>query len=134
MNGVFSSPCEPSREHADVRDEDPGLGGFDGSLKVLSQPSASAQPCECSLYDPTARQDLEAFGAVRSLDDFHRELADLLQGVPQFRPGIAAIGEDMAQPRPAFEDRFQDDWRAVAVLNVGGVNNHADQQAKSAGV
>lgn len=79
---------------------------------------------------PSARQDFEAFGAVRPLDDLHRKLADLLQGAPQFRPCIATIGKDMAQPRPALEYGFQDGRRAVAVLDVGGVNDDADQQAQ----
>lgn len=49
---------------------------------------------------------------------------------PQFRPCIAAIiGKDMAQPRPAIEYGFQDGRRAVAVLDVGSVNDGADQQA-----
>lgn len=63
-------------------DEDPGRCGFDGSLEVLGQPSASAQPREGPLNDPSARQDFEAFGAVRPLDDLNRELADLLQSAP----------------------------------------------------
>jgi len=77
---VFSGPCERSGEHADVYDENPGLCGFDGSLEVLGQPSASSQPCEW-------------------------------------------------QPWPALEYGFQDGRRAVAVLDVGGVND-ADQQAQ----
>lgn len=119
MSAVFSGPCKPSGEHADVCDVDPGLCGFDGALEVLGQPSAPAEPCKGSLDDPSTRQDLEAFGAVRPLDDLHRELADLLQGAPQFRAGIASISEDMAQPRPALEDGCQDGRRAVAILTWG---------------
>src|SRR5690606_2882117 len=37
---------------------------------------------------------------------------------------------DMTQPRPALEDRFQDGGRAVAVLNVGGVNDQPDHEAE----
>lgn len=101
----------PSGEHADVCDKDLGLGGFDGSLEVLCAPSASAQPCEGSLHDPAAGQDLEALGFIRPLDELHCELADLLQGAPQFWSGRATVGEDMPQPRPALEDGFQDGRR-----------------------
>ena len=73
-----SGPREPSGEHANVCDEDPGLCGFDGSLEVLCEPTASARPCEGPLHDPAAGQDLEALGFIRLLDDLHRELADLL--------------------------------------------------------
>lgn len=127
---MFSRPCEPAGEHADICDEDPCLGGSNGSFEVLCEPAASSEPGECPLDHPTARQDLEAFGAVGTLDDFERELADLLQGSPQLRPGIAAIGEDMAQPRPALEDRFQDGGRSVAVLNVGGMDDQPDHEAE----
>ena len=36
----------------------------------------------------------------------------------------------MAQPRPAFEDRFQDESRAVTVLNIGGVDDETNHQAE----
>lgn len=130
MNGLVSRRCEPSGEHSDVCDEYPSFGGSDSSLEVLCQHSASPEPREGSLHDPPARQDFEAFGLVRALDDFQRELSDLLQCAPQLRPGIAAIGEDMAQPRPRFENGLQDSWRAVAVLNVGGMDDEPDQQAE----
>lgn len=57
MIGVFSMPYEPAREEADVCDEDPRLGGSDGSFEVLCKPSAAAEPRECALHDPSARQD-----------------------------------------------------------------------------
>lgn len=38
----------------------------------------------------------------------------------------------MAQPRPARTDGFQDIRRAIAVLNVGAMNDEADYQAKRA--
>src|SRR5665647_253234 len=108
MNVDISRSCEPASEHSDVCDEDPSFGGGDGALEVLCQPSAPAEPGECTVHHPPARQDLEAFGLVRALDDFQRELSDLLQRAPQLRSGIAAIGEDMMQPWPAFEDGLQD--------------------------
>ena len=70
------------------------------------------------------------FDVVRSLDDFQRELAHLSQCASQLRPDIAAISKDMAQPRPALEDGFHDRRRAVTVLNVGGVDDEADQQTE----
>lgn len=76
-------------------DEEPRLGGSDGPLIVLRQPSASAEPCEGALHDPSARQNLEALGAVAPFDDLDRELADPGERAPQLRARIAAIGEDM---------------------------------------
>ena len=42
-----------------------------------------------------------AFG---SLDDLEGDLCDLLQCTPQLWSTIAAIGEDMSEPRPVFEN------------------------------
>ncbi len=63
-------------------DEDPGLSRCDGALEVFGQSAASAQPSKCPLDDPSTRQNLEAFCLVSALDDFHCELADLLQSAP----------------------------------------------------
>lgn len=130
MNGVISTCCDPAYEKADMCDEDPGFGGRDGAIAVFSQPSASSESCECALDHSPARQDLEAFGAIRSLDDFQREASDLLQRSFQLRPGVAAVGKDMAQPRPASKDRFQHDRRTIAILNVGGMDDETDQQVE----
>ena len=43
-------------------------------------------------------------------------------GVAQLRPGIAAIGKDMAQPWEALADRFEHIDSAVPVLNVSPVD------------
>ena len=55
-----------------------------------------------------------------------------LECVPELFPRIAAIGEDMAQPREAEADGLENIGCAVAVLNVGGMDEDEDQ--KSAGV
>src|SRR3546814_14386099 len=47
---------------------------------------------------------------------------DLAQRLPELVASIAAIGEDMAQPREAMDDFRQYEWCAVAVLDVGGVD------------
>ena len=45
----------------------------------------------------------------------------------QFRPGIAAIGEDMPQRRVSLADGFGHAGGAIAVLNIGGMDNKIDQ-------
>ena len=104
----------------------------DSMVRSKSLASLRHLPSHAKVRSTTHRRGrtLEAFGAVRSLDDLHCELADFLQGASQFRSGVAAVGKDMAQPRPAPEYGLQDDRRAVAILNVGGVNDDADQQAQ----
>ena len=79
----------------DVR---PGNSAGDGRFEILRQSTAAAQPCESPFDDPSARQNLEALRRVGAFDDFDRPFAHALQRLAQFRTGIAAIGEDMAQP------------------------------------
>lgn len=62
-----------------------------------------------------ARQDLEALCLVGAFDDLKCERSDLAQRPLQLRPGIAAIGKDVTQPRPAFEDRFQHERCAIKI-------------------
>lgn len=52
--------------------------------------------------DPASRDDLEAFGGIGALDDLQRPVADLGQRAARLGLGIAAVGEDMAQPRAGF--------------------------------
>jgi hypothetical protein len=107
----------------------PGFCGSDGFLPVLGQPAASPQPCECALHDRATRQELEAFGFVRPLDDLQGERADLLHRALKLRSGIAAVGEDVSQPRPAFENGPEGSRCAVPVLDIGGVDDETDHQA-----
>jgi hypothetical protein len=69
---LISSSCEASRESTDVSDEDPGDCAGDGCFKVLGEPAASAEPGECSLHHPSARQHFEAGGPVGAFDDGKR--------------------------------------------------------------
>jgi hypothetical protein len=69
----------------------------------------------------------EAFGGARPFDDLDRPFADPAQRLPQLVTGIAAIGDDMAQPREALDDLGQYQRRTVTVLDVGGVDYGIDQ-------
>lgn len=80
-------------------DEQPCLGALDGSFPIPRQTVAATKPCEGALDDPTAGQHLKAFGTVGALDDLQRPAPEADKGVAQFRPGIAAVREHMAQFR-----------------------------------
>lgn len=89
----------PAQHEADRRDKDPRLGAGDGCLEVLGEPATTPEPGESSLDDPSSRQDLETFGRVGALDDFDGPCAEIGQSLRQLFSGIAAVGEQVAQPR-----------------------------------
>ena len=78
-------------------DERPGNGAGDCRFEILCQPATATEPCESAFDDPSARQNFEALRRVGALDNFDRPFAHAFQRPAQFLPGIAAVGEDMAQ-------------------------------------
>ena len=132
--------CDAPDEELDGSDEQPCGCRGDGLLEVLGETAVAIEPCEGALDDPTARQKLEApsaklrtcFGGIGSLDDLDAPLAKAAQRSPELVPGpsaalqalrinCAAIGEQVSQPREAVDDFGEQQGRAIAVLDVGGV-------------
>ena len=54
---------------------------------------------------------------------------DFCQGLLKLRPLIPAIGKELAEKREQAEQRFENEYAAVAVLNVGRMNDRMQQQA-----
>ncbi|SEJ75854.1 hypothetical protein SAMN04244575_06080, partial [Sinorhizobium meliloti] len=75
--------------------------------------------------NPAARQDFKTFGLVGTFDDFECPFPDFLQPLFELVARIAAISEDMKQPRPPVFDGFQEIGSAVAILNIGAVHHEA---------
>ena len=78
---------------------------------VFCQASAAPEPCEGAFDDPSSGEDFEALGGVGALDDLEGPLADPVEGAAQFRPGISAIGEQMAQPGACPREGGEQAWR-----------------------
>src|SRR5450756_143954 len=96
---------------------------------VLGKPAATIEPRNGALDDPSARQNDEAFGPIGTLDDFGFELrSDLGQRRMEDRPRIGAIGKEPFQKRKQAEKRGQQQDAAVAILNIGRMNNRVQQQ------
>ena len=110
-------------------DVKPCGGAFDGVLEVLGEAAAAAEPCEGSFHHPAAGDDDEALGRVGSPDDFDCPVAFPGERVLQLVAGVAAIGEDVAQPRIERADGGEHGGRAVAVLDVGRMHHDADEVA-----
>ena len=77
-------------------DENPGNRACDGGLEVFGEPAASVEPCECSLDNPSTRQNLEAFRGIGSFDDFKSPGSEFGQGVLELVARIGAVSEDVA--------------------------------------
>jgi site-specific DNA recombinase len=84
-------------------------------------------------HDPASGQHLEPSRGVRALDDLHHPTAHAGQFTAQLVAGIAAIGEDMAQPRIQAAYRRKHLSRAIAVLNICRMHEQADQMPERVG-
>lgn len=101
-------------------------------LPLLGQAAAPAEPCEGSFYNPSTREDEDALGLIRPLDDLDRPVSRSSRGLAKFVARVVAIDKDIAQPREALPYGFEEIDRAISVLNVGGV--HEDKDKKAAGI
>ena len=83
-----------------------------------------------SFDDPAFRQDDKALGLVGALDNLDVDPAqDFPHRLLEFRPLIAAVGIELEQERKPAEQGGEQERPAVAVLNVGGMDDRVQQQA-----
>jgi len=72
----------------------------------------------------------EALGPIGSFDDLGLEMGeDAGQGGVKDRPLIGAVGEQFFEEGKQIEQRRQEREAAVAILNVGGGDDTAQEQA-----
>jgi hypothetical protein len=123
-------PCEAAGQEPEVCDEDPGLGAGDGSLGVLCEPAAAAEPGEGQLNHPSSRQDFEALRMIGALDDLEGPSSNLAEAPLEFLAAISAIGEDVTQPGIAVANGVQHLDGTVPILDIGAVDDEPDQTAE----
>ena len=99
-------------------------------FEILGEPATPIEPSEGALDYPAARQDDKAAGGVGTLDDLDLELRQNVgDALLEYRPLIAAIGEQLAQERVEAEQRRDQQDAAVSILHIGRMNNGVHQQA-----
>ena len=99
-------------------------------LPVLGEPATAAEPSESSLDDPAFGQDDEAFDLIRTFDDFEVHPSQtFLQRFLEFAPLIASVGIELQEERKHSKQRRHQKRPAVAILNIGGVDESVHQQA-----
>jgi hypothetical protein len=73
----------------------------------------------------------KSFGVIGALDDFGFEIGeDFRQGLLEFRSLIAAVGKQLFQERIHPEQCRKKQNAAVAVLDIGRMNNRVQQQTQ----
>jgi hypothetical protein len=100
-------------------------------LPILGQPPAAIKPGNGALDDPAFGQHHKSLGLIGALDDFSFEMGqDFRQGIAEFRPLIATVGKQLFQERIHPEQGRKKQDAAVAILDVGGMNDGMEQQTQ----
>jgi hypothetical protein len=99
-------------------------------LPILGEPSAAIEPGKRAFDNPAFGQNDKSGDAIGSLDDVDLQMrANLCQGGCEFGSLIAAIGEQLLQKRKHPEQGRHDKNAAVAILNVGRMDDGVQQEA-----
>ncbi len=99
------------------------------ALEVAAKAAVPADPGETALDDPSLRQDDEPM-QIGALDDLDLPAACSFDGVRHFAPLVSGVGENPLDEWKAPPHLAQQAAGAVAVLNVGRQNAHAEEQAE----
>jgi len=120
-----------SAEHdADHGEADEGAGLAGVTLEILGKTAAAADPGQGALDDPAFGENDEAMQVV-ALHDLDGPGAGPCENPRQLRPLIVGIGEDaLDEGEQAARTAIQDQAGAVAILDVGRVDNDIQQQAE----
>src|ERR1700756_49124 len=98
---------------------------------ILCEASAAVEPRNRPFDDPTAWKHHKSFGVIGALDDFSFEMGeDFRQGLLEFLSLIAAVGKQLFQERIHPEQCRKKQNTAVAVLDIGGMNDRVQQQTQ----
>jgi hypothetical protein len=96
---------------------------------ILGETATAAEPANGAFDNPALWLDDEAFGMVATFDDLDLQHGhDIGDTIQEDRPGIGAIGEQLAQERELSEQGGQQQQPAVAILHVGGGDQRVQQQ------
>ena len=110
-------------------DSDPRLGGFRQGLKVFTQPTRAIEPAERAFDDPAPLQHLKALGVPRTFHDHEGPLQHRRDPCDEL-PSVAAIGPDQLQSREAGDQRRQDLFGPIAVLDPRRMDDDDEEQAE----
>jgi len=113
---------------ADHGEGDHGLGDFGQVLIILGQTPPPAEPTECPFHHPSAWQHDKALGAWNTADDDQRD-AEQEARKQRGHAVVDAVGEHGPEPAVEWLDAPEQIACAVAILDGGGMHEHAKQQS-----
>src|ERR1700751_2467044 len=126
--GSWCGLTKPSEHHSDGGPAQESEAVSVQAFPILGKTAAAVEPSDGSLDDPAFGQHDE-FVEFGTLDDFQVDLAaNGLQSVLEFRALIAAVGIQLQQERVEPKQAAHQQHSAVAVLDVGRMNDRLHQQ------
>src|SRR3954454_9250169 len=117
---------EHQADHGEGAHRFGALGQF---LVVLGQAAPAAEPAERSFNDPSLRQHHEAGGSGDAPDEDQRQ-AEPETGDQDGDAVVDAVGEHDLEPAVEVLDLLQQIPGAVGVLDIGGMDDDAQQQSQ----
>ena len=99
-------------------------------LPILGKPAAAIEPSESALDDPAFWQDDKSVCLIGPPDDLDaRVRANASDGGGEPRSLVGGVGEQRSQERVHSKQSRQDENAAVAILNIGRMNDGVEQKA-----
>ena len=120
---------QATQHDADHGEAEEGSDGSGVALEIAGQAAVAADPGKGALDDPALGQDDEAMG-IAALDDLQGPRAGLGNNPGHLWPLVAGVGKDALDERKGSPRGAQQIARAIAVLHVGRVDDHAQQEAQ----
>ena len=120
---------QPAQHDADHGEAEEGGDGSGVAFEVAGQTAVAADPGKGALDDPTLGQSDKPM-SIAALDDLQGPRAGLSDELGALRPLVAGVGEDAFDEREGSPRHAQNLARAVAILHIGRVDDHAQQEAQ----
>ncbi len=107
----------------------PSLAGLWEFLVVFAKPPAPAEPGQCAFHHPPARQHLELMTVLAPAH--HPQQPSSSRPSPRHQPaGVGCVSPDYLEPGEPAQQLGHHQPGPVPVLNVGGVNDHGQDQTR----
>ncbi len=122
-------PGQASEHEADHGEAHEGGDGSGMTFEITCQAAIATDPGQGSFDDPAFGQDDEVV-SIAALDDLEHPAAGIGDRLCGLRSLIAGIGEDALDEGEGAARLPQNLTHAVAILNVGGMHDNAQQEAE----